>query len=336
MTIASTPCLITQHGNDTKPIRQIQHKGNCRPVISIRAACPTFPFCCQYSTFENRAILRVGCRRRRPLNFGAGCGRGAPMTPTNNGDDDYKSVDLSYPESQIPDYPRTKSKPHSVPLAGIAPVKAELERVQAGGWIAVHRSLLTHWLAKSSKTQPYCKGFAWVWLMLQAAHHEHRDHRGQLQRRGVVFTSQVELGEIWRWDRKKVRKYLDRLEADGMITYETNSSISVGKTTIEITNYELYQSQSNLRVQNGVSTSPKVVRTVSKNSPPTFHRGNVDEPPHLSSSQFPTNSPQHNNATKQRLSKQTESVKATHYMCRVCGKVRVARANTSCNSCVPY
>ena len=252
------------------------------------------------------------------------------MTPPKNSDWE----DLSIEESKIPDDPRTKPKPRSTPLTvplADNPPKAEAP-MPDGGWIRVSRTTQDHWL---SKNRPYCYRGAWEWLLLEAAFADHKDKFGRLQRRGMVFTSQFALGKAWGWDRKKVRAFLNRLQNEEMITFTTDSNKNTGGTRITITNYDRFQSQSDIRVQNGDSSCLPPVRNVAENSPSTFHSGNGVATPHHSSPQLLINSPQHNNATTQPRSKQTESVEASQHWCCTCGKVRVLHRHGSCNECWP-
>ena len=103
-------------------------------------------------------------------------------------------------------------------------------------YLPVNRSILDHWLWED---KPFAKGQAWMDLLLLANHTEKRTHhRGQIVtcKRGDVNISMLELADRWGWERKKVKRFLDVLEADGMVTVNATTQ----RTTITIENYGVY------------------------------------------------------------------------------------------------
>lgn len=105
------------------------------------------------------------------------------------------------------------------------------------GWICLHRSLGDHFLWDD---KPFSRGQAWIDLLLLANHEDKKVlYQGKLMlfKRGTVYRSILSLAERWGWDRKKVRRFLDLLVAEKMITTQSTTQ----GTTISIVNYRLYQ-----------------------------------------------------------------------------------------------
>lgn len=105
------------------------------------------------------------------------------------------------------------------------------------GWIKIHRDLTGHWLWNDEK---FTKGQAWIDLILNANHSDNKTLiKGQLVeiKRGEQIRSQVTLSELWKWDRKTVRRFLKVLENDKMITQHSTHLTTV----ITICNYNEYQ-----------------------------------------------------------------------------------------------
>lgn len=154
---------------------------------------------------------------------------------------------------------------------------ADEPRQDDGGFFKVYRKLFTeHWLGRS---KPYCQGFAFLYLVAEAAFKDHRDGRGDVQRRGEVLTSQGALAKQFGWgrngdDRKRVREFLKRLQADEMIVLRTNTRRDSGHTRIKIVNYEKYQAQLKA-VASSFGISPS-------NSPSNFIGNTVESSPSIS------------------------------------------------------
>lgn len=108
----------------------------------------------------------------------------------------------------------------------------------AQGWICLHRSLTEHWLWQCD--EPFDKRSAWVDLLMLANHEERKaEYKGKLVicKRGNIDRSMLWLANRWHWDRRKVKRFLQMLESDGMVSFDGTTD----GTTITIENYEKYQ-----------------------------------------------------------------------------------------------
>jgi len=125
----------------------------------------------------------------------------------------------------------------------------------AGGYVRLHRRIREHPLWER---KPFSDGQAFVDLVLRAAFREHAVRHGRPQRRGEIVTSQLELSEAWGWDRKRVRKLLRELAAEGTAIVITNKNRKTGGTRILLTNYERYQADASDHetVQKAAQSSP--------------------------------------------------------------------------------
>ena len=105
------------------------------------------------------------------------------------------------------------------------------------GWIKVDRSLVDHWLWEQ---KPYSYGQAWIDLLLMANYDEGKTfHDGNVKivNRGEIICTFEYLAKRLGWDRKKVRKYINALLADKMVTVKSTTH----GTTITLVNYGKYQ-----------------------------------------------------------------------------------------------
>lgn len=105
------------------------------------------------------------------------------------------------------------------------------------GWISLHRQLVDHWLWTD---KPFSKGQAWIDLLMLAKHRDDKlISQGKLidGKRGSVYRSVLFFANRWGWDRKKVKRFLDALECEGMITVNSTTH----GTTISIINYSKFQ-----------------------------------------------------------------------------------------------
>ena len=105
------------------------------------------------------------------------------------------------------------------------------------GWIKVYRDIENHWLWED---KPFSRGQAFINLLLMVNHQDKKIlFNGDLieVKRGSRITSLRQLGENWGWSRTKVKKFLEQLERDNMITVKSDSK----KTVVSIENYSLYQ-----------------------------------------------------------------------------------------------
>lgn len=105
------------------------------------------------------------------------------------------------------------------------------------GYIKVHREAMEHWLYNE---EPFDKWHAWEDILLSANHtYSRKLYKGKIQviKAGQLPTSIKLLAQRWRWDRKKVMRFLDVLERDNMISQNRTSY----GTTITIENWDKWQ-----------------------------------------------------------------------------------------------
>lgn len=108
------------------------------------------------------------------------------------------------------------------------------------GWIKLHRSLQKHWLWDS--TEPFDKRSAWIDLLMLANFTDVKVMRkGELKQRtrGEVNTSMAWLADRWKWDRRTVKRFLDVLQKDGMVSVNSTRD----GTTVTIEKYAIYQGE---------------------------------------------------------------------------------------------
>ena len=106
------------------------------------------------------------------------------------------------------------------------------------GWFKVERDIQDHAIWKSR--EPFDRRSAWIDLILQANYKDFKTmYKGKIvyRKRGEVNTSIVYLAQRWRWDRRKVKRFLLALESDGMVSLNGTSD----GTTVSIENYSKYQ-----------------------------------------------------------------------------------------------
>ena len=105
------------------------------------------------------------------------------------------------------------------------------------GWILLHRQIQECWIWED---KPFDKARAWIDLLLLANHKDVRiniDGKPVPIKRGQLFTSIEKLSVRWGWDRKTVRRFLDVLENDQMLSRESTRR----GTTLSIINYDNFQ-----------------------------------------------------------------------------------------------
>ncbi len=105
------------------------------------------------------------------------------------------------------------------------------------GFLKVYRDLANHpiWLGEK-----FTRGQAWMDLIFRAAFKSSFFHvRGNkvTVERGQCAMSQLTMAERWKWSRKKVKKFLNDLESEQMITQQTGQLTTV----VTICNYSKYQ-----------------------------------------------------------------------------------------------
>ncbi len=118
--------------------------------------------------------------------------------------------------------------------------------MQEGGWIRLYRSIRKHWLWEDAEKLKW-----WIDILLQANHQDRKVLIGNelmTIERGSFHTSIMKLSDRWQVDRKTVKKFLDLLEKDGMITLKTSKK----GTTLKVSNYEGYQANSEVQIPNKV------------------------------------------------------------------------------------
>ena len=108
------------------------------------------------------------------------------------------------------------------------------------GYILLYRSIQDHWLWTSNER--FDDRSAWIDLLLMANHEEKKVpfYKGFVTvKRGQHMTSQVQLAARWHWSRERVKRFLKRLENDGMIITDT----ARGNTLVTLVNYDSLQSR---------------------------------------------------------------------------------------------
>lgn len=109
----------------------------------------------------------------------------------------------------------------------------------AEGWVSIHRKLLDN---RIWEKDVFSRGQAWIDIILLANYEDKKvmfDGSLILVERGSKITSIRKLSERWKRSRGKVKRFLDLLQADGMIEYKTDHQ----KTTYKICNYNTYQNE---------------------------------------------------------------------------------------------
>lgn len=107
-------------------------------------------------------------------------------------------------------------------------------------WIKLNRSIFLNELWEDK--EPFDKRSAWIDLLLLANHKDHKiihDGRIIMAKRGDVNRSMQWLAKRWRWDVKKVLRFLNLLESDEMVIRNSTTHGS----TITIVNYDKFQSR---------------------------------------------------------------------------------------------
>lgn len=103
------------------------------------------------------------------------------------------------------------------------------------GWVAIWRTIQDHWVWQDPRT-----AYQWVDLILLANHEDVKARKGSevvVFKRGTVNRSIRSLAERWHCDAKTATRFIDALEADGMITTVRNGHGS----TITLVNYDVFQ-----------------------------------------------------------------------------------------------
>ena len=129
------------------------------------------------------------------------------------------------------------------------------------GWISKHRKVLENPIVKMAKVKsPY---EAWDILLFKVNHKERKVVIGNeiiKVNRGETITSLQKLQKIFGWGSTRTRSFLKLLQADGMITYESNTKY----TKILVNNYEKYQN-----IQHDTNTPPTRYQQTTNKRPNT-------------------------------------------------------------------
>jgi hypothetical protein len=111
------------------------------------------------------------------------------------------------------------------------------------GWIKVHRKVTEHWLYSA---EPYDKFHAWMDLLLLCNRSPAKmmiDGKLMDVDSGELVTSIRFLCDRWKWSNTKVKRYLDTLQADGMLSVKSDSK----KTRLRVLHYAKYQAYGNAK-----------------------------------------------------------------------------------------
>lgn len=95
---------------------------------------------------------------------------------------------------------------------------------------------MKHWLWED---KPFSKGQAWIDLLMLANYTEKKKpQNGEIivYKRGSVNLSMKQLSDRWGWDRRTVKRFLDLLVNDSMVSVDSTTH----GTTITIVNYEVF------------------------------------------------------------------------------------------------
>jgi biotin operon repressor len=107
------------------------------------------------------------------------------------------------------------------------------------GWIKLHRSIFKHWIAESPE---YFYGWAFI---INEANYQDKKWVGPDGLinipRGSFARSQTKLAQQLGWSRRKLSKFLELLEEDGMIAREAHRKYTI----VSIVNYREYQDGQN-------------------------------------------------------------------------------------------
>lgn len=106
---------------------------------------------------------------------------------------------------------------------------------------------------------------AWIDLLLLANYEDKKiPYKGEVIvcKRGDVNLSISALAKRWGWSRDKVRRFLNLLEADGMVTTKTTTN----RTTITLVNYGFFQDSVTTNNTANKATSRQRVDTTNNNN----------------------------------------------------------------------
>lgn len=103
------------------------------------------------------------------------------------------------------------------------------------GWIKVHRQVMDHWIWEDAERFKW-----WMEIILLTNHTDKKTVIGGeliTIKRGTFHTSELKLSDRWGVSRNRVRRFLQLLEDDDMISTKKTTN----GTTIKVHNYGVYQ-----------------------------------------------------------------------------------------------
>lgn len=118
------------------------------------------------------------------------------------------------------------------------PQKNNIDTTDNKGWISVHRKIQDHWLWQSK--EPYDNFKAWLDILLTVNHSEQKVLiKGTLYtvKRGESIMSLDSWASRWKWNKSKVRRFLNLLQSDSMIELKNERKT----TRLTVCNYDSYQ-----------------------------------------------------------------------------------------------
>lgn len=111
-----------------------------------------------------------------------------------------------------------------------------------GGYIKLHRKVMEHWVAKSN--HPYSQLEAWIDIIISVNQEAATIMIGGEKfsiLRGQSLHSLETWAKRWRWDKSKVRRYLEKLQKDEMIVINNEKK----STRLTVCNYATYNPKRN-------------------------------------------------------------------------------------------
>ena len=104
-------------------------------------------------------------------------------------------------------------------------------------WIKLNRRIWDNFIWSFEKSK---YTLAWIDILLQANYMDKKilfDGKVEVIQRGSFITSMVKLADRWEMNRETVKRLLDLLQSEGMITYTTSNR----RTVINVVNYKVFQ-----------------------------------------------------------------------------------------------
>lgn len=128
------------------------------------------------------------------------------------------------------------------------------------GFVSIHREITEHWIWDDPD-----KLRAWIDLILMMNFEDSKLMiHGKLQvvKRGQHFTSISKLATRWYWSREKVKRFLDTLQSDNMITYFPTPY----GTFINVVNYSVYQNRNSSDLATHKTSNKSTNKTSNKST----------------------------------------------------------------------